>query len=90
MKWQGQGLCRDKKYAGLFDEPEARNPTRSDRQRIENAISVCRRCPVQQECLAFGMKSNGSGVHGGILLRGGRKIYLPLMFARARRVEKAA
>ena len=90
MEWQRESLCLDHKYAGLFDDPDTRNPGREERRRLEKAMSVCADCPVRAECLAFGIESHGTGVHGGILLRGGKPVSLIELFARGRRVDRQA
>lgn len=82
MGWQGRGLCREN--PGLFDDLD-NFPSPDERRRIEVAMSVCARCPVRQECLAFGMKGKCWGVFGGFLLRGGKAVVIANLFDKKRR-----
>jgi WhiB family redox-sensing transcriptional regulator len=46
----------------FFPEPD-------DTETIEQAIQVCRRCPVRQECLSYARRTGTEyGVWGGVFL----------------------
>lgn len=62
--------CKDKPCAAPDVEPELWFPlsdtTPSDRRQIAVAKSYCRRCPVQDACLEFAMRSLPNGIAGGL------------------------
>lgn len=58
--WRERGLCRD-------DDPEKWFPTGTTgpaQQQAEEAKTICRRCPVQKECLDVGIDT-AYGIWGG-------------------------
>jgi WhiB family redox-sensing transcriptional regulator len=63
MDWRHRALCRD-------EDPELFFPigtTGPATVQIEQAKSVCRRCPVVQSCLDWALRSGqDSGVWGGL------------------------
>jgi hypothetical protein len=46
--------------------------------RFREARAICRRCPVQAECLNDGTRNRRSGVYGGLLLESGRPTRMPM------------
>lgn len=56
--WKIRGICR-------YADPELFFPDRSDTATAEEAKSYCYACPVQDECLAAGLKENEAGIWGG-------------------------
>lgn len=91
MEWQLDSTCRDRKYAGLFDDPDRRNPNYEERRRLQKAMDLCHDCPVRAECLDFGLtpNKNNYGVFGGVLLRHGRPVSMVELFARGRKTDHA-
>ena len=63
MDWRHVAACRD-------EDPELFFPignTGPALLQIEEAKSVCRRCPVREECLQFALESGqDAGVWGGL------------------------
>ena len=63
MDWRHRAICRD-------EDPELFFPignTGPALLQIEQAKSVCRRCPVIQDCLAWALESGqDAGVWGGL------------------------
>lgn len=63
MDWRHRAICRD-------EDPELFFPignTGPALRQIEDAKSVCRRCPVTEECLTWALTSGqDSGVWGGL------------------------
>ncbi|GAB3297561.1 WhiB family transcriptional regulator [Epidermidibacterium keratini] len=63
MDWRHRAICRD-------EDPELFFPignTGPALRQIEDAKSVCRRCPVTAECLSWALTSGqDSGVWGGL------------------------
>lgn len=63
MDWRHRAICRD-------EDPELFFPignTGPALRQIEDAKSVCRRCPVTDECLNWALTSGqDSGVWGGL------------------------
>jgi WhiB family transcriptional regulator, redox-sensing transcriptional regulator len=63
MDWRHRAICRD-------EDPELFFPignTGPALLQIEQAKSVCRRCPVMQECLAWALEGGqDAGVWGGL------------------------
>jgi WhiB family transcriptional regulator, redox-sensing transcriptional regulator len=63
MDWRHIAACRD-------EDPELFFPignTGPALLQIEEAKSVCRRCPVREECLQFALESGqDAGVWGGL------------------------
>lgn len=63
MDWRHRAICRD-------EDPELFFPignTGPALLQIEQAKTVCRRCPVVQECLAWALESGqDAGVWGGL------------------------
>lgn len=61
--WQLQAACRGMDTEIFFPPPRLRGGPR--RQREEWAQSVCRTCPVINECLAYAMRTDAYGIWGG-------------------------
>jgi WhiB family redox-sensing transcriptional regulator len=63
MDWRHHAACRD-------EDPELFFPignTGPALLQIEEAKSVCRRCPVREECLQFALETGqDAGVWGGL------------------------
>lgn len=63
MDWRHRAICRD-------EEPELFHPignTGPALRQIAEAKSVCRRCPVVSDCLAWALETGqDSGVWGGM------------------------
>ncbi|WP_153505671.1 WhiB family transcriptional regulator [Cumulibacter manganitolerans] len=63
MDWRHRAICRD-------EDPELFFPignTGPALRQIEDAKSVCRRCPVTEQCLSWALTSGqDSGVWGGL------------------------
>lgn len=60
LSWQEHAACVDSNPEIFFDP-----------DRYEEALQVCRRCPVRVQCRELG-KGQGEGVWGGYVKRGGR------------------
>jgi hypothetical protein len=74
--WRNRATCRDHPTlpASTWDDTVTNSydqrETRQQREtRIEQAKAVCRRCPVQGDCLADVDLAYDEGVRGGIDLR---------------------
>ena len=61
--WYSLGACRGSDVNKFFET--------LDRQAIQECVKVCSECPVQDECLGFGMVNGESGVWGGVVLCNG-------------------
>lgn len=60
--WMESAACRRMGTDLFFPEPD-------DTETIEQAIQVCRRCPVRQECLSYARRTGTEyGVWGGVFL----------------------
>lgn len=63
MDWRHRAICRD-------EDPELFFPIGSTGpalMQIEDAKSVCRRCPVSDDCLSWALTSGqDSGIWGGL------------------------
>ena len=63
MDWRHRAVCRD-------EDPELFFPIGNSGpaiRQIEDAKSVCRRCPVTEQCLSWALTSGqDSGVWGGL------------------------
>lgn len=63
MDWRHRAICRD-------EDPELFFPvgnTGPALRQIEDAKSVCRRCPVTEQCLSWALTTGqDSGVWGGL------------------------
>lgn len=63
MDWRHRAICRD-------EDPELFFPignTGPALRQIEDAKSVCRRCPVTEQCLSWALSTGqDSGVWGGL------------------------
>ncbi|MEU5066638.1 WhiB family transcriptional regulator [Streptomyces virginiae] len=64
LAWQEQGLCAT---VPPDDDGDEFFPNLDDRAGRESAREFCGHCPVQQECLAYGIATRQQyGVWGGI------------------------
>lgn len=62
--WFVDALCRDINNAELFF-PRSNSGGRPSREEL-TAIAVCRRCPVQQQCLDYALQHHCDyGIWGG-------------------------
>lgn len=62
MEWRFRGACLDENPDLFFP-----NGSGTTGLQVEEAKLVCRRCPVQRECLAYALESGQeSGVWGGM------------------------
>lgn len=62
--WRHKARCRNEEPELFFSLTE-RGPAATDQ--IDQAIRVCRRCPVQPECLSWALESGqDAGVWGGM------------------------
>jgi WhiB family transcriptional regulator, redox-sensing transcriptional regulator len=81
MDWRHIAACRD-------EDPELFFPignTGPALLQIEEAKSVCRRCPVREECLQFALETGqDAGVWGGLSEDGRRALKRRNARARAR------
>jgi WhiB family transcriptional regulator, redox-sensing transcriptional regulator len=84
--WRLEAACRD-------TQPDLFFPVGTTGQalvQIENAKQVCRKCPVQQECLDFALTTNqDSGIWGGTSEEERRKLRRAYV-ARERQLRAAA
>lgn len=67
--WRAQAACRDSDPQ-LFDplnaeELRAHGGHPNGHNRIHEAISICRTCPVQVDCERFAEDERATGVRGG-------------------------
>ncbi len=65
---KNKGACKDE-YSEIFfvQGEQNRSPNKRDLVVIEEARSVCRRCPVREECLAYAFDSGEEwGIWGGL------------------------
>ena len=76
MSWQERAACRGITDPGRFDRL-GRLPNEWAIKRTLSALKVCTTCPVQPDCLAFGMRSRSSGVYGGAYLVVGSRSVVP-------------
>lgn len=68
--WRTRANCRG-------SDPEIFFPGKNDSETMEIAKSVCRGCPVTEECLAFCLSvPEGGGVWGGTSERQRRGMHL--------------
>jgi WhiB family redox-sensing transcriptional regulator len=64
-EWQLRALCRDEDNGTFFHPDNERGPERSARARA--AKQICRRCPVQDECLRHALSTGERyGTWGGM------------------------
>jgi hypothetical protein len=63
--WAEQALCR------AYTDQAARWTDVITHEDARWAVSVCQRCPVSTECLAYGAQVRGWGVWGSQLLKRG-------------------
>ncbi len=63
-RWMDQGACtrENPKYWMSTSEDET---TKEIRENVQIAIQVCRKCPVQSECLSHAMSYLEVGIWGG-------------------------
>ena len=63
-QWMDQGACvgEDPKYWMSTSEEEK---TQEIRENVQVAVQICRKCPVQSECLSHAMKYLELGIWGG-------------------------
>ena len=63
-RWMDEGACigEDPKYWMSTSEIETTNEIREN---VQIAIQICRKCPVQTDCLSHAMKYLEVGVWGG-------------------------
>ena len=63
-RWMDQGACvgENPKYWMSTSEEET---TKEVRENVQLALQVCRKCPVQSECLSHAMSYLEVGVWGG-------------------------
>ena len=60
--WSDRAACRGKPVGWFYPEREGDNGTR--------AVGVCRRCPVQTDCLTFALETHQAyGIWGGLHAR---------------------
>jgi WhiB family redox-sensing transcriptional regulator len=59
LPWKQQAVCRGMD-PNFFQMERGESP--------DEAKAVCRRCPVQAPCLAYGLRTGSVGVWGGVLL----------------------
>lgn len=59
--WAKQGRCRSMPHSVFF-------PARGDHQAVEQALAICARCPVLEECRAYAVAAPGQlvGIWGGL------------------------
>lgn len=63
--WRDQAACRDADLAVFFPEPHT---GRTEQYVYAEAVTVCRRCPVRDDCLAYALEAGEvNGVWGGHL-----------------------
>lgn len=60
--WQHNAACRGEPDPEIFF-PATRSE--EDRQRATEALTICRRCPVQRDCLAWAIAADADGIWGG-------------------------
>lgn len=75
MDWMREAACADKPVEWWFPLPK-KVPREYEEQTYspEKARSICRGCPVQQDCLEYALNRNDSGVWGGYTQRERREI----------------
>lgn len=59
LPWKDQAICRGMD-PNFFQMEVGESP--------DQAKAVCRQCPVQAPCLAYGLRTGSVGVWGGVLL----------------------
>lgn len=59
--WMEQALCKETDTRVFFIYREDKD----QRQRREDAYSICRSCPVQAKCLDYAIVNNEVGIWGG-------------------------
>ncbi|OPC85346.1 hypothetical protein B4N89_27355 [Embleya scabrispora] len=69
--WREHAACRGHKHPDLWyggpDRPNSLWPGRSDyTANINEAIAICRTCPVRNPCLAHALAHDEQGVWGGL------------------------
>lgn len=65
LSWMHDGLCTEIGGDLWFPEPGSNS---------NQAIKICNRCPVQQECLEYGLQGNFDGIYGGLTAKQRRAI----------------
>lgn len=82
VDWNGavcyDGKRKDGTYrvdSRLFDYAPAEGRV----ERHEIAATYCERCPIRDDCLAYGITNRMSGTWGGLFLDGGHIIPPPLL-----------
>jgi len=64
-EWQLRALCREEDNGTFFHPDNERGPERS--ARAQAAKQICRRCPVQKECLRHALSAGERyGTWGGL------------------------
>lgn len=65
LGWQDSAACRDLPLSLFFGSENERGPAKETRER--RAAAVCRRCPVEAECLEFALSQPEKyGTWGGL------------------------
>jgi WhiB family transcriptional regulator, redox-sensing transcriptional regulator len=59
LPWKQQAVCRGMD-PNFFQMERGESP--------DEAKAICRQCPVQAPCLAYGLRTGSVGVWGGVLL----------------------
>lgn len=65
-EWVDQALCREMDTATFF-------PGQHERASVVRACKICKKCPVQDRCLEYGLEEE-HGVWGGVSGRQRRKM----------------
>ena len=65
-EWYRESDCRGKELNLFFELYE------SDDDVAQDVDELCAGCPVRMHCLAMGINTAGTGVHGGVYLNQGR------------------
>lgn len=67
--WKAQAACRGTPPGMFFPEWDGRTgATRKFQAAVEEAVAVCRGCPVRDECFSYALDHDLSGVWGGYYL----------------------
>ena len=64
--WVESALCREKVRAGEAETSWWFPGDKREMRIINNAKKICNQCPVQEDCLAWGIRNEQYGIWGGV------------------------